>query len=121
MVMLLQGKDYVTLPKPRGANQLGKNTSLYCDFHKDVGYTTNACQNLRKEIHNLIQKGYLKEFQYMPIQRVINDSSTSNDQVAMCKEAICLVQSIQMVQSIHGGSTYGGITTTTQEPYAREL
>ncbi|VFQ87000.1 unnamed protein product [Cuscuta campestris] len=34
----------------------------YCRFHKEAGHDTNACKVLKREIENLIQAGYLRQF-----------------------------------------------------------
>nr|XP_027088722.1 uncharacterized protein LOC113710074 [Coffea arabica] len=39
-----------------------KNSSLYCAYHRDVGHETEDCNDLKKEIENLIRQGYLKQF-----------------------------------------------------------
>lgn len=54
VVRFLQGKDYVTWPKPVKIDRSEKNTTSYCEFYKDVCHITEACGDLRKEIHNLI-------------------------------------------------------------------
>nr|XP_027099139.1 uncharacterized protein LOC113718431 [Coffea arabica] len=39
-----------------------RNSSLYCAYHRDVGHETEDCNDLKREIENLIQQGYLKQF-----------------------------------------------------------
>lgn len=38
------------------------DTTKWCDFHKDVGHTIDACWTLRKEIERLIKAGHLANF-----------------------------------------------------------
>ncbi|XP_021714618.1 uncharacterized protein LOC110682570 [Chenopodium quinoa] len=38
-----------------------KDPSRWCDFHSDIGHTTDECVTLRKEVAYLLKKGYLKE------------------------------------------------------------
>ncbi|XP_021747724.1 uncharacterized protein LOC110713583 [Chenopodium quinoa] len=38
-----------------------KDPSRWCDFHSDIGHTTDECVALRKEVAYLLKKGYLKE------------------------------------------------------------
>lgn len=81
----LQGKDYVTWPIPLKVDWPRKNTSLYCNFPKEAGHTTDVCRELKKKVHNLIQKWYLKELQSRPIQKVVYDPSTSARQAVVDK------------------------------------
>ncbi|XP_027063199.2 uncharacterized protein [Coffea arabica] len=39
-----------------------RNSSLYCAYHRDVGHETEDCNDLKREIENLIRQGYLKQF-----------------------------------------------------------
>ncbi|XP_012074863.1 uncharacterized protein LOC105636244 [Jatropha curcas] len=39
-----------------------RDTTKYCEFHRDAGHETEACWQLKKEIECLKQKGKLKEF-----------------------------------------------------------
>ncbi|XP_027182319.1 uncharacterized protein LOC113780742 [Coffea eugenioides] len=39
-----------------------RNSSLYCAYHGDVGHETENCNDLKREIENLIKQGYLKQF-----------------------------------------------------------
>ncbi|XP_056698480.1 uncharacterized protein [Spinacia oleracea] len=38
-----------------------KNPSKWCDFHADIGHTTNDCVALRREVAYLLKNGYLKD------------------------------------------------------------
>ncbi|XP_027148630.1 uncharacterized protein LOC113749158 [Coffea eugenioides] len=39
-----------------------RNSNLYCAYHRDVGHETGDCNDLKREIENLIRQGYLKQF-----------------------------------------------------------
>ncbi|XP_071933541.1 uncharacterized protein [Coffea arabica] len=39
-----------------------RNSNLYCAYHRDVGHETEDCNDLKREIENLIRQGYLKQF-----------------------------------------------------------
>ncbi|XP_071939899.1 uncharacterized protein [Coffea arabica] len=39
-----------------------RNSNLYCAYHRDVGHETEDCNDLTREIENLIRQGYLKQF-----------------------------------------------------------
>ena len=42
-------------PNPR------RDPTKRCDFHDDIGHTTEGCNNLKKEVAFLLKKGYLQE------------------------------------------------------------
>ncbi|XP_021760039.1 uncharacterized protein LOC110724827 [Chenopodium quinoa] len=52
-----------TVQWPRKSERSGekKDPSRWCDFHSDIGHTTDECVALRKEVAYLLKKGYLKE------------------------------------------------------------
>ncbi|XP_027150254.1 uncharacterized protein LOC113750488 [Coffea eugenioides] len=39
-----------------------RNSNLYCLYHRDIGHETENCNDLKKEIENLIRQGHLKQF-----------------------------------------------------------
>ncbi|XP_027174210.1 uncharacterized protein LOC113773797 [Coffea eugenioides] len=39
-----------------------RNSNLYCLYHRDIGHETEHCNDLKKEIENLIRQGHLKQF-----------------------------------------------------------
>ena len=39
-----------------------RDTKRNCEFHKDVGHTTDRCAALKDEIERLIRAGHFKEF-----------------------------------------------------------
>ncbi|XP_027075705.1 uncharacterized protein [Coffea arabica] len=39
-----------------------RNSNLYCAYHRDVGHETEYCNDLKREIENLIRQGHLKQF-----------------------------------------------------------
>ncbi|XP_071900977.1 uncharacterized protein [Coffea arabica] len=45
-----------------------RNQDRYCAFHRDVGHDTEGCWALRKEIEDLIQRGFLGRFVRRPGQ-----------------------------------------------------
>ena len=51
--------ENVDFPKPRQQTCKRKDASRYCDFHKDIGHTTDECFNLRRHIEDAIKSGKL--------------------------------------------------------------
>ncbi|XP_027102845.2 uncharacterized protein [Coffea arabica] len=39
-----------------------RNSNLYCLYHRDIGHETEDCNDLKREIENLIRQGHLKQF-----------------------------------------------------------
>ncbi|XP_027102703.1 uncharacterized protein [Coffea arabica] len=39
-----------------------RNSNLYCLYHRDIGHETEDCNDLKREIENLIRRGHLKQF-----------------------------------------------------------
>ncbi|XP_071906224.1 uncharacterized protein [Coffea arabica] len=39
-----------------------RNSNLYCLYHRDIGHETEDCNDLKREIENLIRQGRLKQF-----------------------------------------------------------
>ncbi|XP_021737647.1 uncharacterized protein LOC110704167 [Chenopodium quinoa] len=46
---------------PRMVNR-NRDTSKWCDFHRDHGHTTNECTHLKDNIDDLVRRGYLSQF-----------------------------------------------------------
>nr|XP_027120537.1 uncharacterized protein LOC113737512 [Coffea arabica] len=49
-------------PPKMGTPRNKRNQDRYCAFHRDVGHDTEGCWALRKEIEDLIQRGFLGRF-----------------------------------------------------------
>ncbi|XP_027158226.1 uncharacterized protein LOC113759845 [Coffea eugenioides] len=39
-----------------------RNSNIYCLYHRDTGHETEDCNDLKREIENLIRQGHLKQF-----------------------------------------------------------
>ncbi|XP_027102611.2 uncharacterized protein [Coffea arabica] len=48
-------------PKMYGSRDK-RNSNLYCLYHRDIGHETEDCNDLKREIENLIRQGHLKQF-----------------------------------------------------------
>lgn len=46
-----------TWSKPLKVDWPRVNTSLCYNFHKGMGHAAESCRKVKKDIHNLIQKG----------------------------------------------------------------
>ena len=39
-----------------------RDMTMYCQYHKDHGHTTEECRQLKDEIEGLISRGYLRQY-----------------------------------------------------------
>ncbi|XP_027151788.1 uncharacterized protein LOC113751836 [Coffea eugenioides] len=49
-------------PSKMGTPRNKRNQDRYCAFHRNVGHDTEGCWALKKEIEDLVQRGYLGRF-----------------------------------------------------------
>ncbi|GMN75297.1 hypothetical protein TIFTF001_056403, partial [Ficus carica] len=61
LIAHLKRQDFVTWPKKLPENS-ARDTTKYCEFHKDHGHQTIDCRALRAEVVELLKKGHLREF-----------------------------------------------------------
>ncbi|XP_056697792.1 uncharacterized protein [Spinacia oleracea] len=55
-----------------------KDPSKWCDFHADIGHTTNECVALRREVAYLLKNGYLKDVMSDKARGVINKDNSNS-------------------------------------------
>ncbi|GMN26380.1 hypothetical protein TIFTF001_044002 [Ficus carica] len=61
LIAHLKRQDFVTWPKKLPENP-ARDTTKYCEFHRDHGHHTIDCRALRAEVAELLKKGHLREF-----------------------------------------------------------
>ncbi|GMN22471.1 hypothetical protein TIFTF001_043528 [Ficus carica] len=61
LIAHLKRQDFVTWPKKLPENP-ARDTTKYCEFHRDHGHHTIDCRALRAEVVELLKKGHLREF-----------------------------------------------------------
>ena len=62
ILMQIKDEHYLKWPRPLHSSPHIRNKNKYCRFHKDRGYYTKDCQNLKEQIEELIQKGKLQKY-----------------------------------------------------------
>ncbi|KAJ4704672.1 Gag-pol polyprotein [Melia azedarach] len=117
----IRDKDLLTRP-PKLITPLGKrNLKRYCDFHEEYGHSTADCFNLREQIQNLINNGYLKEF-LLEVRRkaqVVRQAgeSSGGDQGQPGSQ---VTKDKDFISTISGGPTLEGDSRRARKAHARE-
>ena len=58
----IKDEDYLKWPRPSHSSPNVRDKNKYCCFHKDHGYNTEDCRDLKEQIEELIQKGKLQKY-----------------------------------------------------------
>ncbi|XP_052177503.1 uncharacterized protein LOC127791560 [Diospyros lotus] len=58
----IEGKDYLKKPRPMKAPSDKRNRNKYYRFHRDHGHDTKECHQLKEEIQELINRGFLRSY-----------------------------------------------------------
>ncbi|XP_021856371.2 uncharacterized protein [Spinacia oleracea] len=92
-----------------------KDPLKWCDFHADIGHTTNECVALRREVSYLLRNRYLKDIMSDKARDVVNkDNSNSPSRPPPPPPHT------KIVNFIVGGSDICGLTYSAAKRHARE-
>nr|XP_023877196.1 uncharacterized protein LOC111989636 [Quercus suber] len=58
----IKDEHYLKWPRPLHSSPNLRDKKKYCRFHKDHGYYTEDCRDLKEQIEELIQKGKLQKY-----------------------------------------------------------
>ncbi|XP_074314328.1 uncharacterized protein LOC141649540 [Silene latifolia] len=97
-------------PNPR------KDQTKWCEFHMNVGYTTENCFTPRKEVAYLLKAGYLKD---MIRPRGRNEDPCKTNQEDKQERNISPPPPLYEVKFINGGSEICGLTISAAKKIAR--
>ncbi|XP_052172137.1 uncharacterized protein LOC127788055 [Diospyros lotus] len=56
----IEDKDYLKKPRSMKTPSNKRNQNKYCRFHRDHGHDTEECHQLKEEIQELINQGFLR-------------------------------------------------------------
>ncbi|XP_052192778.1 uncharacterized protein LOC127801573 [Diospyros lotus] len=62
ILLALEDKNYLRRPSPLKSPPNTRSKKKYCRFHRDHGHDTEDCIQLKEEIQELINRGYLRDF-----------------------------------------------------------
>ena len=121
MFYAIRDKGLLTRP-PKLITPLAKrNLKRYCDFHEEYGHSTADCFNLREQIQNLINNGYLKEFllEVRGKAQVVRQAgeSSGGDQGQPGSQ---VTKDKDFISTISGGPTLAGDSRRARKAHARE-
>ncbi|XP_056687997.1 uncharacterized protein [Spinacia oleracea] len=71
-----------------------KDPSKWCDFHADIGHTTNDCVALRREVAYLLKNGYLKDVMSDKARGVVNKDNSNSKRHARENEIDRLARAV---------------------------
>ena len=58
----IENEDYLKKPRPMKTPADKRSKDKYCRFHRDHGHDTEECHQLKEEIQELINRGFLRRF-----------------------------------------------------------
>ncbi|XP_052199590.1 uncharacterized protein LOC127806384 [Diospyros lotus] len=62
ILLALEDKNYLQRPPPLKSPPNTRDKKKYCYFHRNHDHETEDCIQLKEEIHELINRGYLQDF-----------------------------------------------------------
>ena len=71
----IKHEPYFRWPNKMGGDPSKRNQSLYCNYHRDKGYTTEQYQVLKDHLGQLVKAGHLKDFVLDSGDRVVGQDT----------------------------------------------
>lgn len=101
-----------------------RDTSKYCVFHKDIGNKIEDCKHLKKEIEDLLSRGYLgdlvgndnRRINRPPQREVLRLPTHPINRVEPCND-----DNVRTIHSIHGKLGLNETSNNAQKRYFREV
>ncbi|GMN23780.1 hypothetical protein TIFTF001_040493 [Ficus carica] len=122
LIAHLKRQDFVTWPKKLPENP-ARDTSKYCEFHKDHGHNTIDCRALRAEVAKLLKKGHLREFLTERGRETYGLGSETKERriVQQIEDTHSPPPVRKTIGVILGGSIYSGETVTAIKSHRRKV
>ena len=114
MVSAFEKMDRVKWPKPMTTPVNERDTTRYCDYHKDVGHRTEDCWRFRKEVAFQLKHGNL---QHLLKNNTTNNAGRDQRQNAPAQPP----QAVRTINTIIGGSAISGMSYSAAKRHARSL
>ena len=92
-----------------------RDSTKYCEFHRDHGHRTDDCIRLKKEIEYLIRRGHLRRF--MALEGRDQAPPPSSRQPTLTQHQ----QPLGEIYVISGGFAGGGESISTQKAHLRSI
>ncbi|GMN70114.1 hypothetical protein TIFTF001_039157 [Ficus carica] len=120
LIAHLKRQDLVTWPKKLPENP-ARDTTKYCEFHKDHGHQTIDCRALRAEVTELQKKGHLREFLIEKGKETYGFGNESKERriVQQIEDTPSPLPVRKTIGVICGGSIYSGETVTAVKSHRR--
>ncbi|XP_020262776.1 uncharacterized protein LOC109838768 [Asparagus officinalis] len=124
-----QKEGYLKDPTPKMVSDpRRRDTRQFCRYHQDHGYLTNDCRILKRDIEDLITRGYLKNL--VPLGGRKNTALTQKDRRSRSRSPqprpLVSEQPVDttykgVINVISGGPTIGGSSNNERKKYARRM
>ena len=62
----IKNESYFKWPNKMGGNPMRRNQSIHCQYYQEQGHTTEDGRTLWNHLEQLVKKGRLQQFLYMP-------------------------------------------------------
>ena len=101
-----------------------RDNTKYCEFHRDYGYCTDNCIQLKREIEYLIRRGYLRRFistESQPQNQAQNQALAQQPPPPPRQTTTQHQQPLGEIHVISGGFAGGGESTSAWKAHLRSI
>ena len=120
----VRNEQFLRLPTQMKSDLATRDNTKYCEFHRDYGYRTDNCIQLKREIEYLIQRGYLRRFispgnqaQNQAQSQAQNQNQAPTQQPPPRQTTTQHQQPLGEIHVISGGFTGGGESSSARKAH----